>query len=106
MSEDEPDVRDDAPSELFGSGRRARRSRDGAARISGTRTDLRRSAGPVPPKQTTAWLAWIGEPVPGVEYKWAVDIEEYRERKHDAETWRAWLPSSERGRGARDRVTV
>jgi hypothetical protein len=45
----------------------------------------------LPPKQTTAWLDWIGDPVPGVDYRWAVDIEEYRETKRDAEAWRAWL---------------
>ena len=43
------------------------------------------------PKQTSAWLEWIGDPMPGVDYKWAVDAEEYREAKRDAEAWRAWL---------------
>ena len=43
----------------------------------------------LPPKQTTAWLDWIGGPVPGVAYKWAADCEEYREAKRDAEALRA-----------------
>lgn len=45
----------------------------------------------LPPKQTTAWLEWIGPPVPGVEYKWAADHQEYRTAKRDAEAIRATL---------------
>ncbi|HET7323982.1 MAG TPA: hypothetical protein VFJ06_06605 [Halococcus sp.] len=43
------------------------------------------------PKQTTAWLEWIGDPVPGVEYKWAATHEEYRDLKRDEEGLRVWL---------------
>lgn len=46
----------------------------------------------LPPKQTTAWLEWIGDdPVPGVRYKWAATVEEYRDAKNEAETFRAEL---------------
>lgn len=45
----------------------------------------------LPPKQTTAWLDWIGGPLPGVRYKWAATYEEYREAKRDAEALRARL---------------
>ena len=50
----------------------------------GTRVQL-------PPKQTTAWLEWVGDPAPGVTHKWAVDVEEYRDAKRDEEGLRAWL---------------
>ena len=43
------------------------------------------------PKQITAWLDWIGEPVPGVEYKWAATHDEYTNLKRDAEALRARL---------------
>ncbi len=45
----------------------------------------------LPPKQTTAWLDWIGDPIPGVEYKWAAEREEYRGLKRDEEGLRVWL---------------
>ena len=46
------------------------------------------------PKQTTGWLDWIGEPVPGVGYKWANEIDIYREAKRDAEAIRASLQAN------------
>lgn len=45
----------------------------------------------LPPKQVTAWLDWIGEPVPGVAYKWAGTPDEYTDLKRDAEALRARL---------------
>lgn len=45
----------------------------------------------LPPKQTSAWLDWIGSPVEGIEYKWATTPEGYREAKRDAEALRARL---------------
>lgn len=45
----------------------------------------------LPPKQVTAWLDWIGEPVPDVEYKWAATHDEYTNLKRDAEAFRARL---------------
>jgi hypothetical protein len=45
----------------------------------------------LPPKQTTGWLDWIGEPLPSVAYKWAATHAEYREALRDAEALRARL---------------
>jgi hypothetical protein len=45
----------------------------------------------LPPKQVTAWLDWIGEPVPGVAYKWAATPDEYTDLKRDAEALRSRL---------------
>jgi hypothetical protein len=45
----------------------------------------------LPPKQVTAWLDWIGEPVPGVSHKWAATSAEYKNLKRDAEAVRARL---------------
>jgi hypothetical protein len=45
----------------------------------------------LPPTQTSAWLNWVGPPVEGVEYKWTISLDEYREAKRDAEALRAHL---------------
>ena len=45
----------------------------------------------LPPTQTAAWLDWIGPPVAGVAYKWAVTPEEYEDAMRDAEALRERL---------------
>ena len=38
------------------------------------------------PVETTRWLQWVGDPVPGVAHKWAESLVEYRTRRKSPET--------------------
>jgi hypothetical protein len=53
-----------------------------------TRTDKRVQ---LPPRETHAFLDWIGDPVPGVGYKWTTERSVYANhwREQRAERW--WL---------------
>jgi hypothetical protein len=45
----------------------------------------------LPPRETRAFLEWIGDPVPGVGYKWVTEhaVDDDLRREQRAERW--WL---------------
>jgi hypothetical protein len=45
----------------------------------------------LPPRETRAFLDWIGDPVPGVGYKWATKRAVYDDLQHEQRAERWWL---------------